>query len=104
MGPKLSALRFRFLAERGVTVSWKDAGYLWYSNKARLPEWFERVQQIRKDYETRDARRVATTARRYGADYFVVPSDWDPIDLPVHYRDGQGYTVYVARDEHGESR
>jgi hypothetical protein len=103
-GTKDMPLLFRFLAERSVTVSRKDIWCFWYSRQGRLLEWHQRVHRTAAECARRDTPQAVITAREYGADYLVVPADWDAADLPVAYDEPGGYRVYALRGAGGAHR
>jgi hypothetical protein len=92
------ALRFAFLSERSVAASWKDAGFLWYANKPKLPEWWERMGRLVAACKARDTAQAVADGLAYGADYVVVPEGWPPVPLEPVYRDAGGYVVYDVRE------
>jgi hypothetical protein len=65
---------FRYRAARGITVTFKDGGFLFYANRPRFVEWYRKMLETDRARQDRDLAVEAALAREYGANYLIVRS------------------------------
>jgi hypothetical protein len=63
---------FRYRAARGITVTYKDGGFLFYANRPRFVEWYGRMLESEPARLRGDLARQEELARAYGADYLIL--------------------------------
>ncbi len=85
---------FRVYSRRSAVVERKDgAAMLWEPSFG--PPWWERLTAVGEVIQSRDASQLTATARRFGADWIVVPKSQSPPELtPVH--ENPSYKVFAA--------
>jgi hypothetical protein len=85
---------FRVYARRSSVVEWKDgAAMLW--DPAFGPGWWERHQAVTAAIASQNPAELHGTARRYGADWLVLPAETAPQELtPVH--ENRSYKLFAV--------
>ena len=87
---------FRYRAARGITVTYKDGGFLFYANRPRFVEWYGRMLESEPARLSGDLVRQRELAHAYDADYLIVrtATAHGDLPLPVAYENGT-YKVYA---------